>query len=214
MHFLLKNTHIIHRICSGFVYACLFVYVIIQDTNNLFSIFTIFLLMGSLYELSRMISKLNFFLKTVLIIYIITAVFLLNTIRVLENGAPLIILLLSQIWASDVGGYIIGKVCGKNKFSNISPKKTWEGILGSFMFCMLIGYCTKEWIEFYIKTYWFIVSVSIMISCIIGDLIISKLKRFNKKKHSGVFLPGHGGFLDRLDSLFFATFIYYLIICI
>jgi len=130
-----------------------------------------------------------------------------------ENGDQLIIVLLFQIWASDIGGYIIGKTIGKKKFSYISPEKTWEGLLGSFIFCLLIGYSFQEWIAIYIKTHWIILSGFITISCIIGDLIISKIKRLNHKKNSGFFLPGHGGFLDRLDSLFSSILTYYLIIC-
>jgi len=149
-----------------------------------------------------------------LTIYIITSFFLLNQIKILENGDPLIIILLLQIWATDVGGYVIGKLLGKNKFSNISPQKTWEGVLGSYMFCMLAGCYFQSLITLHVKIKWSMLSVLIATSCIIGDLIISKIKRLNHKKNSGFFLPGHGGVLDRLDSLFFATLIYYLIICI
>jgi len=209
-----KNIHIVQRICSSVIYGCVFIYVIIQEKNHLFYIFTFFLLIGSLYELNQMKSKLSGFSQTILIIYIITSLFLLNNIHFLENGDQLMIILLSQIWATDVGGYVIGKLFGKNKFWNISAQKTWEGVLGSYIFCMLAGCYFQSWITLHIRINWIILSLFIATSCIIGDLMISKIKRLNHKKNSGFFLPGHGGFLDRLDSLFFATFIYYLIICI
>jgi len=213
MDLIWKNIHIIQRICSSIIYGSFFIYVIIQNNTTLFHFFSIFLLIGSLYELNNMSHKLHVVITIILAIYIIIAFYLLNNIQMRENGDQLIIVLLFQIWASDIGGYIIGKTIGKKKFSYISPKKTWEGLLGSFIFCLLIGYSFQEWIAIYIKTHWIILSGLITISCVIGDLIISKIKRLNHKKNSGFFLPGHGGFLDRLDSLFFSILTYYLIIC-
>ena len=77
----------------------------------------------------------------------------------------------------------------------------------------LIGGCFQDLIKSNIQVNWIITCLSIAFASIAGDLIISKLKRINNKKDSGIFLPGNGGFLDRLDSLFLATFVYYFIIC-
>ena len=150
----------------------------------------------------------------ILILYIITAFYILFDIKTHEKGQELILILLSQIWSSDSGGYLFGKIFGKTRLSNISPNKTWEGVCGSLICCLIIGKFSHTFITSTIQVHWVIISFSIAISSIIGDLIISKIKRIHNKEHSGFFLPGHGGFLDRLDSLFLATLTYYFIICI
>jgi len=120
-----------------------------------------------------------------------------------------------QVWATDIGGYVIGTKFGQHKLTKISNKKTWEGVIGSISFCLGTSIILRKIIILYTPSIHFLIlSIIICISSIIGDLIISKIKRINNIKDSGVFLPGHGGFLDRLDSLFFATPIYYFIISI
>tara|TARA_B100001250_G_scaffold328078_1_gene292483 strand:- start:2497 stop:3021 length:525 start_codon:yes stop_codon:yes gene_type:complete len=169
---------------------------------------------GSLYELVKIKSEPYYYFRIGLIIYVIISFFSLIAIYNLHNGKALLLILCFQVWSNDIGGYIIGNLLGKNKFSNISPNKTWEGIIGSFIFCLITGKYFKALININIETNWIILCLVISIACILGDLVISKFKRISHQKDSGFFLPGHGGFLDRLDSLFLSTLIYYLIICI
>lgn len=106
------------------------------------------------------------------------------------------------VWLSDSGGYFVGSKYGKNKlFKTISPKKTIEGAFGSILFsligCIVISFISnslsfKEWMFF---------GIIVSLSSILGDLIESAIKRKAGIKDSGTLLPGHGGILDRFDSI-------------
>jgi len=171
-------------------------------------------MIGCIYEMIKINAHFkNKFIIFLECIYIIISFILCINIRQYENGLVLIYILLLHVWSSDVGGYVIGSL-GKYQLTKISKKKTWEGILGSLFFCILTGLFLKTKINENIEINSFILSIIICLSSITGDLIISKIKRINNIQQSGVFLPGHGGFLDRLDSLLFATPIYYLMIYI
>lgn len=140
------------------------------------------------------------------------SVFLQTMLRLyaLANGRELILYLLFLIWAADIGAYTAGKICGRHQLiPKVSPGKTWEGLGGGVIlssFIMILGY-----FYFHPKTLlsWLIVSVVTVLISIIGDLFISMLKRRVKLKDTGQILPGHGGILDRLDSLLAASPFFY-----
>lgn len=115
---------------------------------------------------------------------------------------PLIII--GSIWINDTMAYIVGSLIGKTPLSKISPKKTWEGTIGGIILSVAIltltGYLAgASWVHY--------LTISLIASVMgtIGDLVESKLKRMADVKDSGSFMPGHGGFLDRFDSLLFAV---------
>ena len=114
------------------------------------------------------------------------------------------------VWVNDSFAYLIGKNFGKQKlFSSISPKKTVEGFLGGVLFSCIASYFIAKFTGTLDSTNWLIMSIIISVFGTIGDLIESKYKRQAKVKDSGVIMPGHGGLLDRLDSIIFAApFIY------
>ena len=114
------------------------------------------------------------------------------------------------IWVNDTFAYLIGKNFGKQKlFEKISPKKTVEGFLGGLFFSCIASYFISTFTETLSFTNWLILSIIISVFGTIGDLIESKFKRQAKVKDSGIIMPGHGGLLDRLDSIIFAApFIY------
>jgi phosphatidate cytidylyltransferase len=116
------------------------------------------------------------------------------------------------IWVNDSFAYIVGKNFGKQKlFYSISPHKTVEGFLGGLFFCCLSASFVSRYIDDSISTsYWLIIAIIISIFGTLGDLIESKLKRRSNVKDSGVIIPGHGGLLDRLDSIIFASPYIYL----
>lgn len=115
------------------------------------------------------------------------------------------------VWLSDTGGYFVGVKFGKRKLmEKISPKKSWEGVLGSILFSIIGGML----ISYYFKTHsfyeWIILAIIICISSILGDLIESMFKRNAGIKDTGNILPGHGGVLDRFDSIIFVIPIIYI----
>lgn len=115
------------------------------------------------------------------------------------------------IWVNDSFAYLVGKLIGKTKiYPAISPKKTLEGYLGGFIFALLAAYLLAAYEDSLAKTEWMILAMVIVIMGGLGDLLESKFKRVAGVKDSGAILPGHGGMLDRLDSLIFAAPFAYL----
>ncbi|AXT20662.1 phosphatidate cytidylyltransferase [Flavobacteriaceae bacterium AU392] len=114
------------------------------------------------------------------------------------------------VWINDTFAYLVGKNFGKQKlFSAISPKKTVEGFLGGLLFSCIGSYFIAEYTYTLDFTSWLTLSIIISVFGTLGDLIESKYKRQAGVKDSGVIMPGHGGLLDRLDSIIFAApFIY------
>ncbi|CAM3939392.1 phosphatidate cytidylyltransferase [Flavobacterium antarcticum] len=117
------------------------------------------------------------------------------------------------IWTNDTFAYIVGKSIGKHKlYEKISPKKTIEGFIGGIVFAMIASYfIAKYYIEGkeVAQYIWLGFAVIVGVFGTIGDLIESKFKRIANVKDSGAIMPGHGGILDRLDSVIFvAPFIF------
>jgi phosphatidate cytidylyltransferase len=125
----------------------------------------------------------------------------------LEKSARGIIplILIGSIWINDTMAYIVGSLIGKTPFSKISPKKTWEGTIGGAVLCVAVMGLLGWWIGYYPVKDWLIIAGIAAIAGTAGDLFESKLKRLAGVKDSGSLMPGHGGFLDRFDSLLFAT---------
>ena len=135
-----------------------------------------------------------------------------------DYNPKIIVGLFILIWTNDTFAYIVGKSIGKNKlFEKISPKKTIEGFLGGIVFAVFAGYLISK---LYIKAtpefseksilIWTSIALIVGIMGTIGDLIESKLKRIAGVKDSGAIMPGHGGILDRLDSVIFVAPIIFL----
>jgi phosphatidate cytidylyltransferase len=123
------------------------------------------------------------------------------------------------IWTNDTFAYIVGKSIGKHKlFERISPKKTIEGFVGGVVFTVLAGYLISKYYIEGSKTNLFIwIGFALIVGIFgtIGDLVESKFKRIAGIKDSGTIMPGHGGILDRLDSVIFVSpfiFLFYQIL--
>ncbi len=123
-----------------------------------------------------------------------------------DFGFALPLLLIVSIWINDTMAYFVGSLIGKNPLSSISPKKTWEGTIGGAILCVVV---ISSLLYFLFDKS--LLSLALIVSSIaaifgtFGDLLESKLKRLANVKDSGSFMPGHGGFLDRFDSLLIAT---------
>ena len=130
-----------------------------------------------------------------------------------KYNPKIIISIFILIWTNDTFAYIVGKSIGKHKLlEKISPKKTIEGFIGGIFFTVLASYIiAKYYIQIKeVNTFiWIIIALIVSIFGTIGDLIESKFKRIAGVKDSGKIMPGHGGVLDRLDSIIFAAPIVY-----
>ncbi|MFM7986366.1 MAG: phosphatidate cytidylyltransferase, partial [Candidatus Fonsibacter sp.] len=134
---------------------------------------------------------------------IILLIFLISILRIYnfsEFNLKFLWLILIT-WLTDIGGYIFGKLFGGPKLIKISPNKTWSGLVGSIIlsqFAFLIFFLDPNY-KFSISILFaqFILSITGQV----GDIMMSYVKRINYKKDTSNFIPGHGGFLDRVDGL-------------
>jgi phosphatidate cytidylyltransferase len=134
---------------------------------------------------------------------IVLFVFLLSLLRIynFEEFNLTFLWLIVLTWLSDIGGYIFGKLFGGPKLTQISPNKTWAGAIGSIIlsqFAFLIFFLNSNY-----KFNIIIIFMQLFLSIIgqFGDILMSYVKRKNNKKDTSNFIPGHGGFLDRVDGL-------------
>ncbi|WP_185864303.1 phosphatidate cytidylyltransferase [Blattabacterium cuenoti] len=134
------------------------------------------------------------------LVYIIIPFYLVNYIYI-TIGKRLVLGTFILIWTNDSLSYLIGKKWGKIKISiSISPKKSVEGFFGGLFFCSVLGFLL---FNIWGKKYWLFLSFIIPFFATIGDFVESTIKRYYHVKNSGIWFPGHGGFLDRLDSFIF-----------
>jgi phosphatidate cytidylyltransferase len=140
-------------------------------------------------------------------IYVALPFSLLNFILFIDNWQPLILLsVFATIWVNDTGAYLFGVTLGKHRlFERISPKKSWEGFIGGAAVALLSGYVFSLYIPQISLLNWLIFSEIIVIFGTLGDLIESLMKRTVNIKDSGNVIPGHGGLLDRFDSMILAA---------
>jgi phosphatidate cytidylyltransferase len=121
------------------------------------------------------------------------------------------------MWVNDTMAYLVGSFIGKTPFSKISPKKTWEGTIGGVILCgIIMAFIGRSWDNASLLNFsfvqWLLMAVVMGVVGTAGDLLESKLKRMADVKDSGTFMPGHGGFLDRFDSLIVGAPIMWLMI--
>lgn len=119
-----------------------------------------------------------------------------------EYAYKILLGLMLIIWSSDTGAYFTGTAFGKTKlFERISPKKSWEGSVGGTLFAVGFSYLSMIYFGQLSLFEWLIVAVIVVVAGTYGDLVESHFKRTMSIKDSGNVIPGHGGFLDRFDSL-------------
>lgn len=137
-------------------------------------------------------------------------------IRLLPEGAFWLIASLVTVWGADIGAYAGGSLMGKHLLlPSISPKKTWEGylwgILGAILFATLLTLAGQTWNGGQSIQFHYTIPLSILIGLLspAGDLMFSAVKRFVDAKDASNILPGHGGILDRIDSIFVSGLVTY-----
>jgi hypothetical protein len=130
-----------------------------------------------------------------------------------SDGGRRVLAFVAVTICSDIGGYFAGSFLGKHKLApSISPKKTWEGLGGSLAACLIAGWLTLSYL---LHDHWWqglIFGFAVTVAAIVGDLVESTIKRDLGIKDMGSLLPGHGGVLDRIDSLLFAAPVAWLLL--
>ena len=205
------------RILSSIILIPISFFFIIKSTF-LFNFFLFFCFCLSIYEWHNMSNKKNYYIFG--IIFLCISFYLTYSLRHNPNdiGISFFIFVIIICIATDIGGYIFGNIFKGPKITKISPKKTYSGMMGSYLFAIISSFLlinNSNLIEG--KTYEFTIELFFLVIIIsttsqIGDLIVSFFKRLSKIKDTGKLIPGHGGLLDRIDGLLFAMPIGYVIL--
>ena len=197
---------IIKRILSSIILIPTVFFFIIKG-SFLFNFFIFICFLITTYEWLKL-SKKNLF-KFFGTIFIVISFYTMFRIRNEFDKDYFHLLLVIIICVStDIGGYIFGNIFKGPKLTKISPKKTYSGVIGSFLLSLIFTnlfldfLSNVETFEFTKKMFLFILLISLVSQ--IGDIIISYFKRKSKKKDTGTIIPGHGGILDRIDGMIFA----------
>ena len=212
------NNNLIKRIISS-IFILPIVIISVYLGKNVYFMFLTLITLISFYELKN-ISKNSFIF---ILCSLILALFFYSAweLRSSPDGFLLVLFVLSISVFTDIGGYIFGKILKGPKISSISPNKTYSGMAGSFLLPIFFIYFFLTYEnnrEIYEKIIFFknlnLIFTILIISLIsqIGDFIISYLKRKTNKKDTGKIIPGHGGLLDRIDGVIFATIFYNFLI--
>jgi phosphatidate cytidylyltransferase len=166
----------------------------------LFNLIILITFLFCLYEWIKIFKKKNiiFFLGLLILL-----IFLISLIRIYNfNDFNLKFLWLILItWLTDIGGYIFGKLFGGAKLIKISPNKTWSGAIGSIILSQFAVLIFLLDVNYQFNIYIIFAQSFLSIIGQIGDILMSYVKRKNNKKDTSNFIPGHGGFLDRVDGL-------------
>jgi phosphatidate cytidylyltransferase len=122
-------------------------------------------------------------------------------LRHLPHGAQWVLFTLLLVWSADIGAYFAGHRFGRTRLApDVSPGKTWEGVLGGVALSAIVAVCGSKWFGLPLYTFVPLCLAAVGFS-IVGDLTESLLKRFAGVKDSGTLFPGHGGVMDRIDSV-------------
>jgi phosphatidate cytidylyltransferase len=188
-----KKRFIISLLAFPLIYLLLY-------QKTLFNLLIVIVFLFCLYEWIKIFKKKNiiFFFGLLILFF-----FLISLLRIynFEDYNVKFLWLILITWLTDIGGYIFGKLFGGPKLIKISPNKTWAGAIGSIVLselAFLIFYFDVNY-KFSVNIFFSQLFLSIIGQ--FGDILMSYIKRNNGKKDSSNFIPGHGGFLDRVDGL-------------
>lgn len=212
------------RTLTAIIFAIAMLIGLLWDQWTFIILFTI-IHFGCWYEFIKLLKKIdpeNYKLKGLLGLFYITLPIGLMIIIRTENFNGLNDNFLKiipcgivfSIWINDTMAYIVGSFIGKTPLSKISPKKTREGTIGGIILCVIVISLIGYFINYYSVVDWIFISLFCALFGTLGDLLESKLKRMANVKDSGSLMPGHGGFLDRFDSMLGAipfVFVYYFL---
>jgi phosphatidate cytidylyltransferase len=209
----MKN-EIYKRLLSSILLIPVALFFIIKGSFFLIFFLIIFFFISA-YEWHMMTKKIKFLLTGyIVLIFSFYSVF---ELRNNLSGEYFYILLVTIICvATDIGGYLFGKIFKGPKLTKISPNKTYSGMFGGFFLSLISTYVYVNNInfarfKFEISIEFFLIVLLISAISQLGDIIISYFKRLSKIKNTGKIIPGHGGLLDRIDGMIFAFPFSYLV---
>ena len=187
------------------------IFILIIHLNNIYFLFLLILIFFfSVYEIKFLFKKKIIFLLLVFLIGLfIFSLFKLRGYNIMDFYN--LIWIMSIVWLSDIGGFVVGKLLQGPKLTKWSPNKTISGFFGSVIFSQL-SFLLLYFVHNTIFTFKiFIIQLALCLFAIAGDIFFSYIKRKNKLKDYSKLIPGHGGLLDRIDGLIFAIiFAYFL----
>ena len=199
------------RILSSIILIPTAIFFIYQGSIY-FIFFLSLIFLATSYEWLKMCKK-NHLMKFLGIIFLLFSFY--SSFYIRENSGLFLFFFIILICIfTDIGGYLFGNIFKGPKLTKISPKKTYTGVAGGFLFSLIAGLSFikiigSNYLEtHYLSTFFGILIISLISQ--IGDLIISFFKRKAKLKDTGKILPGHGGLLDRVDGLIFVMPLVYL----
>ena len=206
------DNEFIKRFISSIIMLPIIILVILKG-SFIFNLFLFFLFLLASYEWFKM-SKKKIIKSFLGILFLILSFYSAYQLRD-QSGFNFFIFLVLICVFTDIGGFFFGKLFKGPKLTKISPKKTYSGVVGSFVLPLLFGLIYYSYISLnyseLIKINLILLILIISFTSQLGDLIISYFKRIAKVKDTGKFLPGHGGILDRIDGLIFVIPFIYLI---
>ena len=211
----------IHGTGGALLFLTVFLFVSDIAGRYIFSLYLLYIVGTMIYELfskhKNPITRLSYIILGQC--YIALPLTILNLLAFPDSTANppyrwiWIIALFVFIWANDSGAYLVGVMFGKHRlWERISPKKSWEGFFGGLSFAIISAFIFAHYYQHIALCHWIALSIGVVIFGTFGDLFESLIKRSVEVKDSGRLLPGHGGFLDRFDSLLFAIYAIFIYI--
>ena len=200
------SKELLKRILSSLVLIFILGIFIIQG-GIIFNLFVLICFFLTVFEWHKMSKKNSYYILGIffLIFSYFSIYYFVNQIS--DDYSYFLFILLICI-STDLGGYVVGKIIKGPKLTKLSPKKTYAGMIGSFLFSIIFSnffldsFIFDATIHMSVEILIFVISISAISQ--IGDLIISYFKRISKIKDTGKLIPGHGGILDRIDGMIFA----------
>ena len=200
------SKELLKRILSSLLLIFILGIFIIQG-GIIFNLFVLICFFLTVFEWHKMSKKNSYYILGIffLIFSYFSIYYLVNQIS--DDYSYFLFILLICI-STDLGGYVVGKIIKGPKLTKLSPKKTYAGMIGSFLFSIIFSnffldsFIFDGTIHMSVEILIFVISISAISQ--IGDLIISYFKRISKIKDTGKLIPGHGGILDRIDGMIFA----------
>jgi len=211
------------RILSAVIIAPIFLFAILQG-NIILGIWLTIAFALSIYEWFGLAKKTDFFVPCMVMGVIYMALSFSSFLALREvYSINVILLFLGMIWVSDIGAYFVGKTIGGPKLiKKISPNKTWSGFGGALLMPAIFAVIWISFFGFHAEFNhhnWFVLAGLAAVSGVVtgcvgqaGDLLVSFIKRHANVKDTGTLIPGHGGLLDRIDSMLLGAPVFLILI--